>query len=54
MKSWTDVAQEFGYYDPMRMMNDLVVVTGRTPTCILAEMEAFSRANSGYSIGTGS
>ena len=37
--SWTDVAQEFGYYDHMHMVHDFAEFTGGTPSETLAQLE---------------
>ncbi len=39
-KSWTDIAQEFGYYDQMHMVHDFAEFTGGTPTETLARLES--------------
>jgi AraC-like DNA-binding protein len=38
-KSWTEIAQEFGYYDQMHMVHDFGEFTGGTPTEILTQLE---------------
>jgi len=38
--SWTDVAQEFGYYDQMHMVHDFAEFTGGTPSETLAQLES--------------
>ena len=38
--SWTDVAQEFGYYDQMHMVHDFAEFTGGTPSEMLAQLES--------------
>jgi AraC-like DNA-binding protein len=38
-KSWTDVAQQFGYYDQMHMVHDFAEFTGGTPTETLTQLE---------------
>ncbi len=38
--SWTDVAQEFGYYDQMHMVHDFGEFTGGTPSETLAHLES--------------
>ena len=43
IKSWTDVAHEFGYYDQMHMVHDFDIFTGGTPTKILGEIEILFR-----------
>jgi AraC-like DNA-binding protein len=42
-KSWTDVAQEFGYHDHMHMIHDFEEFTGETPTETLRLVEMFFR-----------
>lgn len=37
--SWTEVAQEFGYYDQMHMVHDFAEFTGGTPSQTLAQLE---------------
>jgi AraC-like DNA-binding protein len=39
-KSWTDVANQFGYYDQMHMVHDFGEFTGETPTATLNQLEA--------------
>src|SRR5580658_741205 len=43
-KSWTDVAQEFGYYDQMHLVHDFEGFTGGTPTDMLWKSKRFSGA----------
>jgi AraC-like DNA-binding protein len=43
IKSWTDVAYEFGYYDQMHMIHDFEEFTGETPTETLRLVELFFR-----------
>jgi len=38
-KSWTAVAQQFGYHDQMHMIHDFRQLSGETPTGILGQME---------------
>jgi hypothetical protein len=38
-KSWTDVAQKFGYYDQMHMVHDFAEFTSGTPTEALNHVE---------------
>jgi AraC-like DNA-binding protein len=42
-KSWTEVAQESGYYDQMHMIHDFGDFTGGTPSTILADLEVLFR-----------
>ena len=37
--SWTDVAQNFGYYDQMHMVHDFAEFTGATPSETLNQLE---------------
>lgn len=37
--SWTNVAQEFGYYDQMHMVHNFAEFTGGTPSEMLAQLE---------------
>lgn len=39
IKSWTDVAHEFGYYDQMHMVHDFKEFTGESPTETLHQLE---------------
>jgi AraC-like DNA-binding protein len=39
VKSWTDVAHEFGYYDQMHMVHDFREFTDSTPTETLIQLE---------------
>jgi AraC-like DNA-binding protein len=39
MRSWTDVAHYFGYYDQMHMVHDFAEFTGETPTGTLTQLE---------------
>jgi AraC-like DNA-binding protein len=43
VKSWTDVAHEFGYHDQMHMIHDFEEFTGETPTQTLGQVEQFFR-----------
>jgi AraC-like DNA-binding protein len=43
VKSWTEIANELGYFDQMHMIHDFKVFTGGTPTRMLAEMESLFR-----------
>ena len=43
-KSWTDVAQELGYYDQMHMVHDFREFTGESPTETLCQLELLCRA----------
>jgi AraC-like DNA-binding protein len=43
-KSWTDVAQELGYYDQMHMVHDFREFTGESPTETLGQLELLFRA----------
>jgi AraC-like DNA-binding protein len=38
-RSWTDVADDFGYYDQMHMVHDFAEFTGGTPTETLTQLE---------------
>jgi AraC-like DNA-binding protein len=38
-KSWTEVAQDFGYYDQTHMIHDFAEFAGATPTKTLRELE---------------
>jgi len=38
-KSWTEIANDLGYFDQMHMIHDFKVFTGGTPTLALAEIE---------------
>ena len=40
LKSWTEVAHDFGYYDQMHMVHDFEQLAGGTPTAMLAQLEA--------------
>jgi AraC-like DNA-binding protein len=40
LKSWTEIAHEFGYYDQMHMVHDFAEFTGETPGGILNHLEA--------------
>jgi AraC-like DNA-binding protein len=42
-KSWTDVAQELGYYDQMHMVHDFREFTGESPTETLCQLELLFR-----------
>lgn len=42
-KSWTEIAQEFGYHDQMHMIHDFEEFTGTSPTETLRLLEAFFR-----------
>jgi len=42
-KSWTDIAQDFGYHDQMHMIHDFQEFTGTTPTDTLHTLETFFR-----------
>jgi AraC-like DNA-binding protein len=42
-KSWTDVAQEFGYHDQMHLTHDFETFTGGTPTSVLKQFEVLFR-----------
>lgn len=42
-KSWTDVAQDFGYHDQMHMIHDFQEFTGTTPNQTLQALETFFR-----------
>jgi AraC-like DNA-binding protein len=42
-KSWTEIANELGYFDQMHMIHDFSVFTGGTPTRMLAEIEVLFR-----------
>lgn len=39
-KSWSQVAQQFGYYDQMHMIHDFAEFTGETPTQTLKQLES--------------
>lgn len=39
MRSWTDVAHDFGYCDQMHMVHDFTDLTGGTPTETLIQLE---------------
>ncbi len=41
--SWTEIANELGYFDQMHMVHDFNVLTGGTPSRILVEMESLFR-----------
>jgi AraC-like DNA-binding protein len=43
-KSWTDVAQELGYYDQMHMVHEFREFTGESPTETLCQLELLCRA----------
>ena len=43
-KSWTDVAQELGYYDQMHMVHEFREFTGESPTETLGQLEMLCRA----------
>ena len=43
-KSWTDVAQELGYYDQMHMVHEFREFTGDSPTETLCQLELLCRA----------
>jgi AraC-like DNA-binding protein len=43
LKSWTEIANELGYFDQMHMIHDFKVFAGGTPTRMLAEMESLFR-----------
>jgi AraC-like DNA-binding protein len=43
-KSWTEVAQDFGYYDQMHLIHDFERFSGETPTNLLTEVERAHRA----------
>ena len=42
-KSWTEIANDLGYFDQMHMIHDFKVFTGGTPTLALAEIETLFR-----------
>ncbi len=39
-RSWSQVAQQFGYYDQMHMIHDFAEFTGETPTQTLTQLES--------------
>lgn len=43
LRSWADVAHEFGYFDQMHMIHDFEAFTGQTPTQTLNHLEILFR-----------
>jgi methylphosphotriester-DNA--protein-cysteine methyltransferase len=43
VRSWADVAQDFGYFDQMHMIHDFEEFTGQTPTLVLNQLETLFR-----------
>jgi AraC-like DNA-binding protein len=44
MKSWTDVAHDFGYYDQMHLVHDFEEFSGESPSTTLTHVERAHRA----------
>jgi AraC-like DNA-binding protein len=45
LRTWTDIAQEFGYHDQMHLVHDFREFTSESPTTTLVQIETFHDAN---------